>query len=453
MTDRRFWPILFVAYFAMQALVRILIGPALELDEAEAFWFARHLALGYNAQPPLYFWLQWGMFQVFGEGILALALLKAALLSTTLIVLYRLFLIAVPPFVAGIAAASLSLLPQVVWEAQRALTHSVLVLTMAVILFAVMWTVLEMGRWRDHLALGLVIGLGLLSKYNFVLLPLGLLATAMVLPDLRRHLRPGRLLVSLGLALLVVAPFMLWSMQNAGVAGGSLHKLGLAATGPVMARLYGAAAFVTGLLAFLALAIAVLSPLALFRDRARRVIWPPVLRFLGVGAAMSLAILLVGLLIAGGTEVKDRWLLPLAWPFVPVATAVLWPVLGRLQQRVLAGTVLGLWAVAAVLLPYATLRDPGYRAADFGALMDQVQAVAPGTTIVGSDVIWVLGNLAYHDPTLVLIRSGEFPDAPFVLVAEPGTVDLGLRKGVTVPYVIWHGNRSLPVEISAITAP
>ncbi len=38
------------------------------------------MALGYNAQPPLYFWLQWGMFQIAGEGVLALALLKALLL-------------------------------------------------------------------------------------------------------------------------------------------------------------------------------------------------------------------------------------------------------------------------------------------------------------------------------------------------------------------------------------
>jgi hypothetical protein len=54
-------------YFGVQLVLRLLIGPSLELDEAEAFYHARGLAWGYGAQPPLYFWLQWGLFQIVGE--------------------------------------------------------------------------------------------------------------------------------------------------------------------------------------------------------------------------------------------------------------------------------------------------------------------------------------------------------------------------------------------------
>lgn len=42
---------------------------------------------------------------------------------------------AVAPNLAGVATLSVSLLPQISWEAQRALTHSVLVLLMSVLLF------------------------------------------------------------------------------------------------------------------------------------------------------------------------------------------------------------------------------------------------------------------------------------------------------------------------------
>ncbi|HVG49422.1 MAG TPA: hypothetical protein VM899_14965, partial [Rubellimicrobium sp.] len=67
-----------LAYVAFQVVLRLIIGRSLELDEAEAFYQSRHLAWGYGPQPPLYFWLQWALFQVFGPGLLALALLKAA---------------------------------------------------------------------------------------------------------------------------------------------------------------------------------------------------------------------------------------------------------------------------------------------------------------------------------------------------------------------------------------
>ena len=321
---------------------------------------------------------------------------------------------------------------------------------MAVILFAVAWRVLENGRWRDHLALGLTIGLGILSKYNFALLPLGLLFAALALPDLRRKLRPMPLFVSLALAILIVAPYAIWSLHNAEVAGGSLHKLGLATTGPGVARLIGAGAFGIGLLAFLGLGIVVLGPLWFWRDRSVKLPWFPILRFLGLGAGVSLAVLLLLVLIAGGTAVKDRWLLPLAWPLVPVATALLWPVLRPVPQRALAGLVLCLWAAAAFLLPYASLRDPGYRGADYGALLDQVHGIASGTNVVGSNVIWILGNLAYHDPMLTLVRAKDFPDGAFVLIAEPGSVDPGPRAGVSMPYSIGHGNRNMAVEITAI---
>jgi 4-amino-4-deoxy-L-arabinose transferase-like glycosyltransferase len=452
MTRASFWPMLFCGYFLLQVVVRLAFGPALELDEAEAFYFARQLALGYSAQPPLYFWLQWGVFQIVGESIFALAVLKAVLLSFVLVLLYRLLLRVVDPVVAGIGAASLALLPQILWEAQRALTHSVLVLCMAVLLFSAFWQVLERGRWRDYLVLGAVVGLGLLSKYNFALLPVALVLAALIMPELRGKLRWPRLAVALVIAGLMVAPTAFWALSHADVAGGSIHKLGMGAEDPVWARVSGTAAFVVGLGGFMGLAIVVLAPFAIWRDRGRVNLTPLQLRFMVLGAGLTLVLLWLVLLAVGGTAVKDRWLMPLAWVFVPVSVVWLWPSLRDGQRRVLGGIVMGLWALAMLCLPYATLRDPGYRSADFSALMAAIQEVQPGADVVASDSIWILGNLAHARPDLTLARPGNLPEAAFVMVSENGA-DIGPlagKVGLAVPYMIAHGNRSKTVEIRAV---
>jgi 4-amino-4-deoxy-L-arabinose transferase-like glycosyltransferase len=458
-SSRWFWPFVFAGYFLAQVGMRLLFGASLELDEAEAFWFARDLALGYGAQPPFYFWLQWVMFQIFGEGILALALLKAALLSTLFIVLFRLLLTELPVRGAAVAAASLSLLPQVVWESQRALTHSVLALTMAVILVAMTWRVVRGARWRDHVWLGLVIGLGILSKYNFALFPAGLFLTVLLWPEWRRGLKPRRLLLAFGVMVLVVLPVLVWSWQNPDIATGSIEKFGLEATGPIMARVIGTGAFIAGLGAFLALAMVVTGWFWAARQRDKQLTWSPLMRFMAFGCLVSLTVLMVSIWVTGVTVIKDRWLLPITWPLVPVAVMGLWPLLQARHRRRLALIVFGLWLLAAALLPYATFREPGYRAADFGALMDRVEELAPGTNIVLSSRVWILGNLALARPDLALSLPGLAPDDAFVLIASGSGGDAMLtqlardgRTVTTADHVIAHGNRSLRVTISAIEA-
>lgn len=449
----RWWIALFCGYFALQLLVRLSVGPALELDEAEALFHARHLAIGYSAQPPLYFWLQWGLFQVFGPGVLALALLKALLLSGIMIGVFVLLKHAVAPHLAGIATLSLSLLPQISWEAQRALTHSVLVLLMSVLLFLSVWGVLTKGRWRDYLGLGLIIGLGCLSKYNFGILPLGVFI-AVFSCGYRPNLM--RLLTSLGLAIAIVTPVAFWIVAHPDVAAGSAYKLGLGTTGPVVARLTGAGAFIAALLAFWALAMVVIGFFWWRRDRTHLPDLPPLARFVGLGALAALAILALGVLVAGGTAVKDRWLLPLAWPMVPIAVIALWPALTQRQQRQFISSVGALWIIALLGLPYASLRDPGYRGADFPALLAQVNRIAPGTTTIIDTPIWIAGNLALIAPDLTLSLSADpvpltpsviITDDPAKALAMPGVV---ARAQDPVAYTIQRGSHSMQVSIIAL---
>lgn len=454
MTSRAVWIGLFGGYFLVQAVIRVLIGPALELDEAEAFWFARDLAAGYNAQPPLYFWLQWAFFRIFGESIVALALLKAVLLWGSLTALFLWLARQVPVRQAGVAVLALGLLPQVVWEAQRALTHSVLVFALAVAFVLAFHRMLQRSTWRDAMVLGIVTGLGLFAKYNFVLVPAGFLLWAAITQ--RRRLDWWRIAVAMAIAAAIAAPVAFWAFMNPGLAGASLHKLGLDPAGFARARAQGLLSLAIGVVSFLALAVLVFGGLWLARER-QQAARPDAVAYLAGGVAGGIALLLAGIVLAGVTAVKDRWLLPMLWPLVPAAVLWLWPVLSDRQRRGL-GIGAGLcWIVAMLALPYASLRDPGYRVGDFAGLEAAMAAVDPAPENVVSGMNWVLGNLALRNPEMPLVWAGTGGGAGLIL-APPGdgvrmAERLGLVAGPAVIHEIARGARVTVVEITPVAEP
>ncbi|MCZ7561386.1 MAG: glycosyltransferase family 39 protein [Burkholderiaceae bacterium] len=161
--------LLMLLYFGAHLLSRVLVSGALELDEAEQALWTQRLAAGYGAQPPLYTWLQWGVFQLAGVSVFSLALLKNVLIALTYLFMYLAALRAMPARLALLASASMLLIPHIGWESHRDLTHSVLVTTLASATILVVLRLVERPRAALYLLLGLVAGLGILSKYSYAL--------------------------------------------------------------------------------------------------------------------------------------------------------------------------------------------------------------------------------------------------------------------------------------------
>jgi len=127
----------------------VTVAGGVEKDEAEQLLWTQTLAWGYGPQPPLYSWLQWALFQLTGPTVVGLALLKNALLFATYAFTWAAARRLLEPAPAALAAASLLLLPQVAWESQRDLTHTVLVTSAAA---ATLWLAIGLlqrpGAWR-----------------------------------------------------------------------------------------------------------------------------------------------------------------------------------------------------------------------------------------------------------------------------------------------------------------
>ena len=134
--------LLLAAYFTVNILLRLLAPASLELDEGQQLFFAQWLSPGYDSQPPFYNWLQYGVVQLLGSSVLAIALLKNLMLFLS----YLLFgltahLVIRDRTLAVIATLALITIPQVGYEAQRDLTH-----TVAVLFSACMFACLSFAR-------------------------------------------------------------------------------------------------------------------------------------------------------------------------------------------------------------------------------------------------------------------------------------------------------------------
>jgi len=140
-------------------------------------------------QPPLYEWLLWSVQQLTGPTLPSFLPIKYGLLTGTVAFLYlaatRIFRERGFAILAGLLPL---LLFQFAWNLHEGVTHS-MVLTCAVA--ASLWALMritENGRASDYLLFGLIVGLGLISKWGFAGFLVLLLIGAMLQPSLRARL-------------------------------------------------------------------------------------------------------------------------------------------------------------------------------------------------------------------------------------------------------------------------
>ncbi|MCX7646017.1 MAG: glycosyltransferase family 39 protein [Rhodobacteraceae bacterium] len=451
---------LILGYFALRVATRVAFGPGLEPDEAEAFLFARRLEVGYPAQPPLYFWVQHAAFAALGPSVLALSAVKNAILAATFAALYLFLRRGAAPLGAAAAAFSLFLVYDFSWEALRGLTHTYLVILLTVLTLACVWRLSQGGRLRDYALLGLIAGLGLLSKYNYVFVPLAAVVALGAVPGRWSRLDAGGLLLATLIALAMAAPTMLWMNANPGVATSSVWKLGVRPDHALPTLAAGTAAFLrAGMQFFLTAAATFVVLLAIGRRAgADRAPVPALARYLMAASAAMLLLFWLSVLSMGATDVYRRWLLPAGLPFVAGAAlavqARLRPAAGAALAA--AGALSALASLAA--LPWFSLVDPGYRGGDYAALDRAIRAVDPAPRTIFSDGFLALGNLALLGQGADLRWWLDGPPGPCggvaVLFRPPAdalaVAGLEGRAGTPVPFAIALPTGPLPVTLVPI---
>ena len=301
------------AYFIANVIVRLSLPHSLELDEGQQLFLAQWLAIGYDTQPPFYNWLQYGSEQLLGPTLASLSVLKNLVLFLSYLFFgLTSFMVLRSRPLAIIATLGLLTMPQVSFEAQRDLTHTVAVIfTSCLFLFALVRAIKAPSLFTYALT-GLAIGLGIIAKYNFVLLPAAALLAMLAEPEFRRRVFDWRILLTVVIAIAVVTPHGLWFLDHLDAATGrTIGKLTAEeTTGRLSQILTGLTSLALAFVGFAALTLALFG-IAFGRDLSRAVkASSPWTRLIGRIMLIS-AIALVVVVLLGASNIKDRWLTPI----------------------------------------------------------------------------------------------------------------------------------------------
>jgi 4-amino-4-deoxy-L-arabinose transferase-like glycosyltransferase len=212
-------PLLLGLYFLIHVLVRTATSTSLDYDESEQVVLAQSLLLGYNSQPPLYTWIQRGLFELFGVSVFPLALLKNLFIWLTYLCVFESIRKATSDLrLAAIATLGLLSIPQIAWESHRDLSHTVAAtFATALLAYAVISLAKESRSERRiwwYLLVGFAVGLGALFKYNFAIVVAGFAVAALSVPAYRVLLLDRRILISIVVAATMVVPHVFWMVQH-----------------------------------------------------------------------------------------------------------------------------------------------------------------------------------------------------------------------------------------------
>lgn len=398
MFDRRIARLLLllsIGYFALTALMQLYVSGVADLDQAEQLLTSQEIAIGYGHQAPIYHWLSFVTAQILGNNFTTVVLTKVlvltGLVAGVLQICKELDLSAPRTF---LSVAGCCLLPQVIWESQRDLTHSVIATTFAVWLVAVGLKLRRDRHWSNYLLLGVLAGLGCMTKYNFTVLPSALLLAAIFSKQDRAVVFSPKALITLGVGLVILAPHLYWILNHLDEARIGVDKLGESNSplNGIWALIYASLQFITPL--WILYLFAWPGFTAIKKNHS------PGLIFVVNAVVAALVILLVIVVLTNASTFKDRWLMPVLI-FAPIIFAACastrrFRVLTAIGFSVALAASFGL--IARSHLAFIGLIKPDRSALPYQEHMTQIVLPRPPRYIISDDKL-TGGNAKAFYPT------------------------------------------------------
>lgn len=389
--------------------IRLMLSPSLGIDDAEQILFAQHWAFGYRfRQPPLFTWTLLPVIDLVGPGVLAVSLIRYVFLGITYVFFYLTARLCLgDQRLAGLAVLSFASIYIFAFYAHHDLTHTTALSALIALSLYVMARLTNSPTWRSYIALGIVFGLGMLAKWNFAMLAIGLPLTCLLLRDYRHYVLTPKIIASLAVMVAILAPTALWMYAHgqsiAGVSGDILSQDDT--SDRIALWLAGGGALLRSTLLFplpfLPLFLLVFGKNLIAGARASSTTPHKALTPVFLGYLMLIVLALHALLIPlfDAVNFTERWLHPalMALPIFLFALAERGPPPDRrLSQYLVLIAVLVAVAAGARLYRYAEGADDCGRCrefAPFAELADGLRAAGFSRGTIVADGMHIGGNL------------------------------------------------------------
>ncbi|MGR9245353.1 ArnT family glycosyltransferase [Rhizobium leguminosarum] len=445
--------VLLAAYFVLQVGVRLATSHSLDLDEAEQVFRSQWLAAGYGPQPPFYNWLQYTIFQFAGVSLTALSVVKNLLLFSSY-VLYGLTARLILRDKALVAIATLGLLtiPQMAFEMQRDLTHTVAVFFSASIFFFGFIRSLKQPSLGSYLISGIGIGFGLLAKYNFAILPAAALIAALSDARLRQRIFDWRLMLTAAVAFVIILPHLFWLKDNLDFATArTLEKMTASGDASYLTQVaMGVSSLALAIISFAALTVAVFALVLGKSLRPALTAGSEWTRLLERMMFVFLAGILLLIVFGGAAGIKDRWLVPMLF-ILPLYFCLKIEAAGvetgRVFRRFMPVVAIIMIGVPAVLYgSVATARFTGHYERlnrPYATMLELLRKQAEPAAILAGDSL-LAGNLRQ-----------DIPGVPVLSVDYPGFhPDLAGRRPLLLVWLLPKGgSEALPPDMAEWLQP
>ena len=451
----------FAAFLGLHAAVwtalPTLLYLNLPLDLIEALTYGREWQLGYDKLPPLPWWLVEIAYRLIGHDFAYYLLAQISVVSA-----FAFVFAAARPLVGPLGALAAVLivdgLHYLNYTAAK-FNHDVIQLPFWALAGFAFHRALRGRQMADWLLLGLAIGLSLWAKYFVLVLAVPLALFVAVDRDARKTLATPGPYIAIAVALITMAPHLIWLVQNDFLPFTYAEHRALPSRG-LIDHVWHPLQFAVSQLFFLIPSLLIALPLVYARARAGE---PPLAANGDVFDRRIVACLAFGpfatvlaLSAISGRGTVAMWGYPL-WLFVG-----LWIVLAArcAFDRMRLSRLLATWAIvftclcAAFIVNYTVLPhyDPRYRAVffpggDLGREISQRYRAATGRPLVYVIAsMWEGGNVAHYAPEhpRVLI-DGKPQRAPWIDLAD-------LRNKGAV--VVWTADdlHTIPAQFRTIAA-
>ncbi len=300
-------------------LLRGYFSPTLSTDDMFENVFVQQLRLGYQVrQPPLYEWMLFGFQKIFGPTIWSFLTLKYLLLLCFALFIYGVARQAINDSkLTALAVYSYVALYQIGFNLHEGVTHTAVLLAASAATVYFFLRFLKNGTLGTAIFLGITVGLGMLSKHSYVLVPASVFLAALSDGYWRARLRFPLLIVAGVVAAAVYSPYIYWVISGEQPLIGSAYCDARWRAGDWLRQiLTGELRLLLSVLGFsvpfLPVVLLAFFP-SLYRGEKREVIDPVTQaagRLLQRALFFALGLAFIGVVLSGAQYIKERHMYP-----------------------------------------------------------------------------------------------------------------------------------------------